>query len=130
MGTAASKLTVLFEDPFWIGLYERTENGTYEVCKIIFGAEPRDGQVYEFLLQNWAHLRFSPSLKTRAPAEKRLNPKRARRAAQTAPAAVGTKAQQALSLQRQQSALARRAKSREQREAEEARQFTLRQKKS
>ncbi|MCI6362240.1 DUF2992 family protein [Intestinimonas butyriciproducens] len=27
-----SSLTILFEAPFWIGLYERADNGKYEVC--------------------------------------------------------------------------------------------------
>lgn len=48
MDTGVSKLTVLFEDPFWIGLYEREYNGRYEVCKITFGAEPKDYEVYDF----------------------------------------------------------------------------------
>ena len=29
-------LTILFEDPFWIGLYERFDEDKYEVCKITF----------------------------------------------------------------------------------------------
>lgn len=36
------KLTVYFEDPFWVGVFERTQNGTLSVCKITFGAEPKD----------------------------------------------------------------------------------------
>ena len=46
-----SSLTILFEAPFWIGLYERMDNGKYEVCKITFGSEPKDYEVYEFLLK-------------------------------------------------------------------------------
>ena len=45
-----STLTILFQDPFWIGLYEREEDGQYQVCRIVFGAEPRDQEVYLFLL--------------------------------------------------------------------------------
>ena len=52
-----SSLTILFEAPFWIGLYERTDNGKYEVCKITFGSEPKDYEVYEFLLKNWHKLK-------------------------------------------------------------------------
>ena len=40
-----STLTILFQDPFWIGLYEREEDGRYQVCRIVFGAEPRDQEV-------------------------------------------------------------------------------------
>lgn len=42
-------LTILFEDPFWIGLYERFGEDKYEVCKITFGAEPKDYEIYDFL---------------------------------------------------------------------------------
>jgi hypothetical protein len=30
-----------------------------QVCKITFGAEPKDGELYEFLLRNWNSLQFS-----------------------------------------------------------------------
>ena len=49
-----SSLTILFEAPFWIGVYERFDEGYYEVCKITFGSEPKDYEVYDFLLKNYA----------------------------------------------------------------------------
>ena len=58
MGT--SRLTILFDDPFWIGLYEREDDTEYSVCRIVFGAEPRDQEVYAYLLEHWRTLRFSP----------------------------------------------------------------------
>ena len=58
-----SSLTVFFENPFWIGLYERMDDGKYEVCKITFGAEPKDYEIYEYMLQNWKNLKFSPPIK-------------------------------------------------------------------
>ncbi|WP_050697481.1 YjdF family protein [Anaeromassilibacillus senegalensis] len=131
MGKIASKLTVLFEDPFWIGLYEREDSGKYEVSKITFGAEPKEYQVYDFMLKNWKRLRFSPSMEAAALVEKRMNPKRMQRLAkqQTEHTGIGTKAQQALKLQQVQGKTARKVRSREQREAEKERQFTLRQEK-
>ena len=33
-------LTILFEDPFWIGLFEKIEDNQMQVCKVTFGAEP------------------------------------------------------------------------------------------
>lgn len=57
MGT--SRLTILFDDPFWIGLYEREDDTEYSVCRIVFGAEPRDQEVYAYLLEHWRTLRFS-----------------------------------------------------------------------
>ena len=36
------RLTVYFEDPFWIGVFERIENGKLSAAKVTFGAEPKD----------------------------------------------------------------------------------------
>ena len=69
-----STLTILFQDPFWIGLYEREDNGQYQVCRIVFGAEPRDQEVYLFLLENWRKLRFSPAVAGGLPPEAIRNP--------------------------------------------------------
>lgn len=52
MHIASALLTMLFEDPFWIGIYERTCDGQYEVCKITFGTEPKDYEVHTFYLEN------------------------------------------------------------------------------
>ena len=115
-----SSLTILFEAPFWIGIYERSCNGKYEVCKITFGAEPKDYEVYEFLLKNWHKLKFSPPIQAEVIAERKINPKRMQREinSQLQDKGIGTKAQQALKLQHEQCKLERKTKSREQREAE------------
>lgn len=47
------KLTVYFEDPFWVGVFERTQNGTLSVCKITFGAEPKDYAVHAYVLRHF-----------------------------------------------------------------------------
>ena len=131
MRKTGSKLTVLFEDPFWVGICEREFEGRYEVCKITFGAEPKDYEIYDFLLKNYYKLRFSPSLEASAMAEKHINPKRMRREInkQLQNTGIGTKAQQALKLQQEQVKSERKSHSREQRETEKERQFELRQEK-
>lgn len=124
-------LTVFFEAPFWVGLYERTEGQRYEVCKITFGAEPKDYEVYDFLLKHWRQLSFSPALTTEGTEPHRKNPKRIQREIRRAMEApvLSTKAQQALQLQREQSKQMRRTRSREEKETEEARKYALRQEK-
>lgn len=131
MDIIITKLTIYFEEPFWYGLYEREENGRYEVSKIIFGAEPKDYEVFAFLLKNWSNLRFSPSVEAAGKVKERLNPKRMQRLVkkQIASSGIGTKAQQALKLQQEQGKYERKVRSREQREAEKERQFALRQEK-
>lgn len=51
---STSSLTILFENPFWIGLYERIDGNRYEVGKITFGAEPKNYEVYDFMMKKLA----------------------------------------------------------------------------
>ena len=85
MGIRMVRLTVLFEPPFWIGLCEREEDGQYAVCRIVFGTEPREQEVYAFVLANWHRLRFSPALAAETTAERRAQ----RRGRHPAAGAVG-----------------------------------------
>lgn len=126
-----SSLTILFEAPFWIGIYERTDNDKYEVCKITFGSEPKDYEVYDFLLKNWHKLEFSHPIQAETAIERKINPKRMQREihSQLQNEGIGTKAQQALKLQHEQCKLERKLKSREQKEAEKYRRFAIRQEK-
>ena len=129
---ARSTLTVFFENPFWVGIYERIDDDRYEVCKITFGAEPKDYEVWDFLLKNWSELKFSPPTKAERVEERKINPKRMQREihSKLQEPGIGTKAQQALKLQHEQNKLERKTISREQREAEKERQYELRQQKS
>ena len=130
MSESAVRLTVFFEPPFWVGLFERIGDGRLSVCKVTFGAEPKDYEVWEFVLKTYGQLKFSPSVDagTRKEAS---NPKRVQREAhrQTACAGIGTRSQQALQLQREESKLERKTVSREMRRAEEVRRFEQRQQK-
>ena len=128
METAKSKLTVLFDPPFWVGVFERESGGRYEACKLTFGAEPRDAEVWACVLAHYDRLDFSPALAVQRAPDRTVSPKRAQRLAarETRETGIGTRAQQALQLQREQARTERRALSREAREAEEARRYRLR----
>ena len=125
--TAQSSLTVLFETPFWVGVYERMDGGRYAVCKIMFGAEPKDHEIWDFLLKNWSKLKFSPPIKAERVEERKINPKRMQREihSKLQEPGIGTKAQQELKLQHEQNKLERKSASREQREAKKERQYEL-----
>lgn len=130
MDKLSSRLIVLFEDPFWIGIIERIEEGQLSVCKITFGAEPKDYEIYAFLMKNYDRLRFSPAVATDVK-ESARNPKRMQREVhkQVQNIVIGTKSQQALKLQQEQNKTERKSVSREQREAEKQRKFELKQQK-
>jgi hypothetical protein len=80
MDKVASKITVFFEDPFWVGVYERMTNQKLEAAKVIFGAEPKDHEVYDYFLRNWSRLRFSSPIIEKKCANRKINSKRMRRA--------------------------------------------------
>ena len=130
MNKTCVTLTIFFEDPFWVGLFERTEDGALSVCKVTFGSEPKDGEVYEFLLRNYSRLPFSPGVAA-DPHRSAENPKRRQRAAakQLHTAGIGTKAQQALQLQREAQKRSRREKTKAEKEAEQQRRFEKKQQK-
>lgn len=123
-----SRLTILFDQPFWVGVYERESQGRYEVCKLVFGPEPKDYEVYQYLLDNWGRLRFSPATQGASRETERRNPKRMQREIQrqTQDTGMGTKAQQALKLQQEAGKLERQACRRQKREDEQVRQFAIR----
>ncbi len=130
MGMDSCRLTVYFEAPFWVGVFERTRSGALFAARVVFGAEPKDYEVYARVLKEYARLRFSPAVESAAYAEIR-NPKRARRAAAklTGSAGTGTRAQQALQMQYEQQKRERRAQSRAEKEAAQQRRFEQKQRK-
>ena len=130
MDKVSGKLTVFFEDPFWVGVFECVSNGRLSVCKVTFGAELKDYEIYDFILKNYYRLRFSPTADTDVK-EAGRNPKRVQREVhrQVQNIGIDTKSQQALKLQQEQLKTERKTVSREQREAEKQRQFEVKQQK-
>ena len=123
--------TVLFQPPFWVGVAERWDEVGYSAARVVFGAEPTDARLYEWLLREWHRLDFSPAAEGERPVRERKNPKRAQREAGAATRAQGmsTKAQEALSRQREQEGLARKREAKSRREQRRQEQFLLRQQK-
>lgn len=70
--------TIVLDGPLWVGLFERTDKADYAIARHIFGGEPSNAEVYEFVLHHYAELQFG------APRHfelviKRMNPKRMQR---------------------------------------------------
>ena len=118
--SVSSTLTVYHDGQFWVGLAEHVEDGRYGAARIVFGAEPSNEEILRFVASEWEKLSFfgGDSAKASEPAR---NPKRRAREAAKAlkRPAVSTKAQQALSNQRE-TMKRESAHVRSQRRAEEA----------
>ena len=130
MDKIIGELTIFFEDPFWVGVFERIEDEKLTAAKVTFGAEPKDYEIYEYIQKNFYSLKFSPAVAT-VVKEKKRNPKRMQRDAkkQMQKTGIGTKSQQALKLQQEQNKQERKRKSREQKEIDKQRMFELKQQK-
>ena len=128
MDKVIGKLTVFFEDPFWVGVFERIENGRLSAAKVTFGAEPKEPELLMYLLRHYYRLQFSPAVETAVKPAHR-NPKRAQREAgrQTAQVGIGTKSQQALQLQQEQNKQVRKRRSRARKQADAKRLYALKQ---
>ncbi len=121
-------ITVFFEAPFWVCVLQR-KGKLLEVCKITFGQEPKEYEVYEHLLANWDTLPFSKGIKAESRVVGTANPKRLQREIKRslAPKGVGTKAQQALQKQREEQKLVRKANNKTLRNQQKQAQFALKQ---
>ena len=130
MDKVSGKLTVYFEVPFWVGVFERVRDGKLSVAKVTFGTEPKDYEVQEYIQKCYFSLKFSPAVDTVVKDIKR-NPKRMQREAkrQMHETGIGTKSQQALKLQQEQNKQEHKVRRREKKEAEELRMFKLKQQK-
>ena len=131
MCVSRTSLTVYFDPPFWVGLFQREDEDGCRVCKVTFGGEPRDQEVLDWLLCHWRDLKVSPPVAVGRVADRLPSPKRMRREARraTQTAGTGTKAQQALQLQREQRKMSRDIVSKARREEERERKLALRQEK-
>lgn len=130
MDKVIGKLTVYFDEPFWAGIFERVEDGALSAAKVTFGTEPKDYEIYEFILRHYHSLQFSPAVA--AVVNKTIrNPKRMQRDVkkQLRNTGIGTKSQQALKLQQEQNKRERKRKSQKQKLAEAKRMFELKQQK-
>ena len=107
MEKITGKLTVFFDNPFWVGVFECVEKNKLSVCRVVFGAEPKDYEVYDFILKNYKNLKFGSSLEIKVKKIK-SNPKR---------------------LQREEMKLERKTESKKIRELEIQRKFELKQEK-
>ena len=92
-------LTVYFEDGFWHGLFEQEYEGTYQVCRVTFGQEPKEDEILRLIQTQFARLSFSPEATVKQHV-KIKNPKRLQRAVKKqVKQEVSSKAHELLQLQ-------------------------------
>lgn len=62
MDKTSCRLTVFFENLFWVGIIECNEDGKLTASKITFYKEPKDYEIRDFILKKYNQLNFSPAV--------------------------------------------------------------------
>jgi len=130
MRKISGKLTVFFENPFWVGIFENFENDNLSVCKVTFGSEPKEYEIYDFILKKFYNLRFSNEMKSNF-REKAKNPKRRQREIKKELQSKKflKKSEEILKLQYEENKKERKVKTKQEKELEKQRKFLLKQEK-
>lgn len=125
----SSTLTVYYDGQFWVGMFERADARGLAACRVVFGAEPSNQEVLELVCRRWNRLRFSAPVAGADAPQPAGNPKRRQREAarELAQRGPSTKAQQAVSQEREAQAAQRKADARERRDEAKQQRFELRQ---
>ena len=113
-----------------MGVFERTEGRKLSVCKVTFGAEPTDAEIWTFVLKYFDSLKFSNPVKTvqkKKADHPKLRSRESRKQMQNI--GIGTKSQQILKQQHEENKRERKQKSKELRDEKKQRQFNLKQQK-
>ncbi|MBS0624784.1 MAG: YjdF family protein [Verrucomicrobia bacterium] len=131
---AAIKATIYFENKFWVGAFERTDKEGYAVARHIFGGEPSDPEIHEFVLSHFLDLRFGNPKEIQIEI-KRMNPKRVQREVRREMERIkestrpSTLAQDVMREEMEKNKIERKRKTSAEKQARKDEQFSLKQQK-
>ena len=123
------KFTVLFEDPFWVGVVEKHDEAGYSVAKFTFGKEPSEAELLIFAKNEYKNLNFSKPAKESQIALKQQNYKRIQREIkkEMEKSDISNKAHEAMRNYYEQNKQKKKLISKEQKEEEEKKKYLLQQ---
>lgn len=129
MKKSCGKLTVLFQSPYWVGIFEEECDKEYNVAKVILGGEPTEAQLYEFILNNYNQIPFKKADAQSFTSQKKIGYKKLQKKVkkQQDEKGIGTKAQNAIRIQHEEAKLERKKNRKERKEAERDRMYELKQ---
>ncbi len=132
MKQAVIKATVMLEKSLWIALFERIDKKGYAVARTVFGDEPTDPELYEFISTHFYQLKFTKPQDFKL-IIKRKNPKRRQREIRKemeetkSKLSKTTRAQEVLKLELEKTKKLKKLLSKFEKEAQLQKKFLLRQ---
>lgn len=126
-----TKLTVYFDGQFWVGVVEKYLSDGFTAAKTIFGTEPSDAELFQFIKRDFSNLQFFPPSPGKITEVKKINPKRLQRliSAELGQSGTSTKAQDAIRIQTEMKKTERKEESKKRRDEKRERNYELKQEK-
>ncbi|MCL6425863.1 YjdF family protein [Bacillus subtilis] len=129
------KLTVYYDGQFWVGVVETVNNGKLRAFRHLFGTEPRDSEVLEFVhnqLLNMLAKAEQEGVRLQGRRQKKINPKRLQRqvSKELKNAGVTSKAQEAIKLELEARKQKKKQITKEQREYVKEQRYMLKKQKA
>ncbi|MHC1782362.1 MAG: YjdF family protein [Anaerolineaceae bacterium] len=123
------KCTIFYEVPFWVGIFERYDEQGCSIARYVFGSEPTDAQLLQFVTQYGHRLTFSPHYSAPEVEEQNISYKRRQRQTrkQVQMDGIGTFAQRTLQAELERLKQSNQEKTRQERQIEEQEKFLLEQ---
>ena len=114
-------LTIYHDGQFWVGIIEVVEGGKLKAFRYVFGAEPKDTEILDFIhhkLLNLINQSIHSGLDVKIKSNKKVNPKRLQRqvAKEVNKVGISTKAQEAMKQEYEEKKKSRKKKSKQYRE--------------
>jgi hypothetical protein len=130
-------ITILFDAPFWVALFERTEKGEYAVARVVIStSEPESVEIVDFLDNlDFEKLQYTKPIATEKVRKEKISFKKQQKLAKKATTAgtvnyVYSKAQMLLKEQFEVNKKTKKIVTKQQKEEIDQRKFDIRQQKN
>ncbi|TQR31534.1 YjdF family protein [Brevibacillus brevis] len=124
------KLTVYYDGQFWVGVVEENVDGRLKAGRYLFGSEPKDIEILEFIQKNIHEVtnKLSQEVDIHTSCDRRVNPKRLARqvARELSMRGISSYAQEALKLEHEKRKKEKKVYTRQQRDEMKERKRELR----
>ncbi|MBQ4870067.1 YjdF family protein [Priestia megaterium] len=128
-------LTIYHDGQFWVGIIEVVEDGKLRAFRYVFGAEPKDKEILDFIyyrLLDIINQSVHSGLDVRRKSDKKINPKRLQRqvAKERNKVGVSTKAEEAIKQEYEEKKKSKKKKAKQYREELKEQKYLMKKQKA
>ncbi|WP_341285576.1 YjdF family protein [Priestia megaterium] len=128
-------LTIYHDGQFWVGIIEIVEDGKLRAFRYVFGAEPKDTEILDFIyyrLLDIINQSVHSGLDVKRKSDKKINPKRLQRqvAKQINKVGISTKAQEAMKQEYEEKKKSKKKRAKQYREELKQKKYLMKKQKA